>query len=121
MSWGTDGDLFHIDADIRLAVVNIYLTDGARRLLVSRPDTAQLSYEEAVEVILKTYKLSPGRYREMFQKSSKRREETYVQFVNRVKVLLQYYTSSRKVDNNYERLFHLLISDHLKSTVPYFM
>src|SRR6218665_2239876 len=50
--------------------------------------------------------------------AKKTAEETYTMFTARLKNLLNYYVKSRQVNDDYERLFHLLISDKLKESLP---
>src|SRR6218665_4010871 len=44
--------------------------------------------------------------------------EAYTMFTARLKNLLNYYVKSRQVNDDYERLFDLLISDKLKESLP---
>ena len=68
--------------------------------------------------ILKEFKLTPREYRSKFMDAKKTAEETYTMFTARLKNLLNYYVKSRQVNDDYERLFDLLISDKLKESLP---
>ena len=57
--------------------------------------------------ILKTYKLSPDKYEEMFSAATKLHEETFVQFANRLSVNLNYYIKAREIGENDLQLFNL--------------
>src|SRR6218665_1606570 len=50
--------------------------------------------------------------------AKKTAEETYTMFTARLKNLLNYYVKSRQVNDDYGRLFDLLISDKLKESLP---
>src|SRR6218665_1778542 len=50
--------------------------------------------------------------------AKKTAEETYTMFTARLKNLLNYYVKSRQVNDDYKRLFDLLISDKLKESLP---
>src|SRR6218665_1280166 len=50
--------------------------------------------------------------------AKKTAEETYTMFTARLKNLLNYYVKSRQVNDDYGRLFDLLISDKLKEVLP---
>src|SRR6218665_1996399 len=50
--------------------------------------------------------------------AKKTAEETYTMFTARLKNLLNYYVKSRQVNDDYENLFDLFISDKLKESLP---
>src|SRR6218665_41501 len=50
--------------------------------------------------------------------AKKTAEETYTMFTARLKNLLNYYVKSRQVNDDYGRLFDLLILDKLKESLP---
>src|SRR6218665_1792064 len=72
------------------------------------------NYATVKEQLLKKLKLTPREYRSKFMDAKKTAEETYTMFTARLKNLLNYYVKSREVNDDYERLFDLLISDKLK-------
>src|SRR6218665_3033440 len=76
------------------------------------------NYATAKEQLLKEFKLTPRKYRSKFMDAKKTAEETYTMFTARLKNLLNYYVKSRQVNDDYENLFDLLISDKLKESLP---
>ena len=106
-----------IDADLRITLVNKFLTDDARKMYASYPSGHFSNFGELKTAILTVYKLSPGFYRDMFRNAEKKQEETYTQFSYRLGIYLNYYLDSRKIEQSYERLRKLLISDKLKLTL----
>src|SRR6218665_2476104 len=76
------------------------------------------NYATVKEQLLKEFKLTPREYRSKFMDAKKTVEETYTMFTARLKNLLNYYMKSRQVNDDYERLFDLLISDKLKESLP---
>ena len=54
-----------------------------------------------------------------FDTATKSTDETFVLFAARLRNLLSYYLSSRGVNEDFDRLCDLLVSDRLKSTLPY--
>jgi len=93
----------------------MYLTEEARRLLLGLDLRA--TFEYARDLILKTYKLSSGKYKQMYQNLVKVPSETYSQFVSKLVVQLNYYLDSQKIRKSYETLFNLLIADRLRDTL----
>jgi len=53
----------------------------------------------------------------MFTAANKLTSETFLQFVNRLKINLGYYIKSREVGTNFDKLLNLLIVDKLKDTL----
>src|SRR6218665_990623 len=76
------------------------------------------NYATVKEQLLKEFKLTPREYRSKFMDAKKTAEETYTIFTARLKNLLNYYVKSRQVNDDYGRLFDLLISDKLKESLP---
>src|SRR6218665_276745 len=76
------------------------------------------NYVTVKEQLLKDFKLTPREYRSKFMDAKKTAEETYTMFTARLKNLLNYYVKSRQVNDDYENLFDLFISDKLKESLP---
>jgi len=76
------------------------------------------NYNIVKEHLLKEFKLTPREYRSKFMNAKKTAEETYTMFTARLKNLLNYYVKSRQVNDEYVKLFDLLIAVKLKETLP---
>src|SRR6218665_2563166 len=76
------------------------------------------NYATVKEHLLKEFKLTPREYRSKFMDAKKTAEETYTMFTARLKNLLNYYVKSRQVNDDYERIFDLFVSDKLKESLP---
>src|SRR6218665_3250810 len=72
------------------------------------------NYATVKEHILKEFKLTPREYGSKFMDA----KETYAMFTARLKNRLNCYVKSRQVNEDYGRLFDLLISDKLKKSLP---
>ncbi len=109
---------FGVPEDLKAQLLRPYLNEKAKTL-VSRMDPAHSTEYEAVKkMLLREFKLSPKVYLERFNNEVKKSEETYVLFSSRLKSLLEYYVTSRKVDENYGKLMDLLVCDRIKSNLP---
>jgi len=53
----------------------------------------------------------------MFTGAQKFKYKTFANFFNRLRINLDYYLRSKAIENDYERLFNLLITYRLKSTL----
>src|SRR6218665_269315 len=76
------------------------------------------NYAIVKEQLLKEFKLTPREYRSKFMDAKKTAKETYTMFTARLKNLSNYYVKSRQVNDNYESLFDLFISEKLKESLP---
>src|SRR6218665_396929 len=89
------------------------------RTIINRVTLADRdNYAKVKEQLLKEFKLTPREYRSKFMDAKKTALETYTMFTARLKNLLNYYVKSRQVNDDYGRLFDLLISDKLKESLP---
>jgi hypothetical protein len=77
-----------------------------------------MEYIAVKNMLLREFKLSPRVYLERFNNEVRKSEETYVLFLCRLESLLEYYVTSRKVDENYGKLMELLVCDRIKSSLP---
>src|SRR6218665_3011076 len=90
------------------------LTTQRARTVINRVALADRdNYNTVKEHLQKEFKLTPK-----FMDAKKTAEETYTMFTARLKNLLNYYVKSRQVNDEYVKLFDLLISDKLKETLP---
>ena len=104
--------ILEIDDDLKYLLLAPHLTSDARKTISENP--AVVTFDEAKALILRTNKLSPAKYRDMFTQAEKLNKETYAQYVNRLSINLSYYVKSREVDGDYNNLFNLLVCDRLK-------
>ena len=109
----------HIAEDLRLALVNPYLSDRARRVVTKLPVEATNTYARLTQALLSEFRLTPAKYRESFIEARKGPDESNVQFGTRLMVLWRYYINSRNVNEDYGRLMELIIADKLKDSLPY--
>jgi len=65
---------------MRAKVIHKYLTDEAKKLLVIADCETANDYGKMKALILLTYKMTPGKYRETFYKLTKKPEETFCSF-----------------------------------------
>ena len=107
--------ILQIAEDLKLLLLQVHLTPDARKLIAENPNGQ--TYEQAKAIILRANKLSPAKYRQLFNSAAKTASETYTQFVNRLSVGLNYYLKSRDIQNDYRKLFNMLVCDKLKDTL----
>src|SRR6218665_2463977 len=109
---------FEVDRRYWVKLLLPLMTQRARTV-INRVALADRDNDATVkEQLLKEFKLTPREYRSKFMYAKKTAEETYTMFTARLKNLLNYYVKSRQVNDDYERLFDLFISDKLKETLP---
>ncbi len=106
-----------IDDDLQVTILRPRLTRESIRLLDGSPPTDIKTFEQIRNLILRIYKLSPGKYKEFFKSAEKKTSETWTQFANRLSILWGYYLDSREINHNYERLVNLMLCDRLKDSI----
>jgi len=99
-----------IEETFRAKVVYKYLTDEAKKLLVTTDWETAVDYNKMKASILLTYKLTPGKYRETFYKLVKKPEETFLHISHRLNVAFKYYVESREFGGRYDTSCLSLIS-----------
>jgi len=65
-----------IDETLRSTIIHKYLTNEAKTILVTDDWATADDYKMMNALILQTYKLTPGKYRETFYKVTKKPKET---------------------------------------------
>src|SRR6266568_817558 len=80
-----------IDDDLQVTILRPRLTRESIRLLDGSPPTDIKTFEQIRNLILRIYKLSPGKYKEFFKSAEKKTSETWTQFANRLSILWGYY------------------------------
>src|SRR5260221_4825687 len=106
-----------IEDDLRLALINPYLSEKAWILLtrLSRDETD--TYDKIKKALLTEFRLTPQKYRDMFRNATKERNESHVQFATRLLVLWKYYMNSREINEDYDRLCELMVVDKFKNVL----
>jgi hypothetical protein len=94
-----------------------YLSDKAKSLLLRLEQSKQEKYTDVKLFLLNELKLTPVQFKERFDRAMRNRDETCTMFCSRLKNLLTYYCNSRKVAEDFKKLFSLLVADKIKSTL----
>src|SRR6266568_1766935 len=69
-----------IDDDLQVTILRPRLTRESIRLLDGSPPTDIKTFEQIRNLILRIYKMSPGKYKEFFKAAEKKTSETWTQF-----------------------------------------
>jgi chemotaxis protein histidine kinase CheA len=110
-------DSFKVPEELRSKLLLPYLSDRAKSLLLRLEQSKQEKYDEMKLFLLNELKLTPIQFKERFDRAMRNRDETCTMFCSRLKNFLTYYCNSRKVEENFKKLFSLLIADKIKSTL----
>jgi len=109
---------FEVPNDLKAQLLRPYLNEKAKTFVARMDTTHSTDYKAVKCMLLREYKLSPNTYLERFNNELKKSEETYTLFSSRLKSLLEYYLTSRKVDEDYNKLTELLVCDRVKASLP---
>jgi len=106
-------DIYDVPADLRSKLLIPHLSDCAKTL-IGRLDVKSLdNSDELKRFLLGEFRLTTVEYKAIFDKASKRFDETHVLFASRLRNELRYYLCSRGFDD-FEKLRILLVSDKLE-------
>ena len=109
---------FEVPKTLRAKLLLPHLSERAKSLLLRLDRSKQEVYEEVKEFLLNEFRLTPVQFKGRFERAVRNSDETYTMYCTRLKNLLTYYCRSRNVDDNYEKLFSLLVADKIKTTLP---
>ena len=110
-------DINSIDEDLRMVLKASFLSENARKANLMFDVNTVNNCNSWKCALLKEHRLSPRIYRITFQNAVRESNETCVQFNTRLTCLLKYYVDSRNVNESYEKLFALILSDRIKDTL----
>ena len=109
---------FEVPDDLKPKLLLPFLCKKARSF-TARLSVVQLDdYEYVKDFILNQFKLTPRQYKARFDQAEKRFDETFIMFAARLRNNFRYYLRSREVNDDFERLCELMISDKLRSCLP---
>ena len=111
-------DTFDVPEDLKAKLLLPFLSQKAKTLTARLTAEELDDYGKLKDFLLSEFKLTPREYKAHFDMASKQADETYIYFAARLRNYLCYYLRSRSVNNSYDRLCDLLISDKLKSCLP---
>ena len=112
---------FEVPEDLQAKLLLPFLSQKARTL-TSRLSPVELDdYEKLKDYLLTQFKQTPREYRLRFENASKRSDETFTLFAARLCNCLRYYLRSREIEDDFQSLCDLLVSDRLKTCLPHGM
>ena len=109
--------IYGVPDDMKVQLMRPFLNDKASALLTRFDTSKSNDYKLVKEYLTHQFELSPRLYLSRFNNSTRRSDETCISFCSRLKVLLQYYLTSRNV-SKFEELFSLIVSDRVKGVLP---
>ena len=110
-------DTNEVGDDLRISLLTPFLTERARRAMLSLSSTDCDTYEHWKQSLLREHRLTSLVYKQNFYQAVREPNESCLQFSTRLSCLLKYYLESRKISNSYDDLVALLLSDRLKESL----
>ena len=111
-------ELNKTDDDLKVPLLNQLLSVKAKQLINRLPLEETTDYDSLKAALIREFHLTPLAFRELFDKIEKHTDESFTQFATRIEVNFKYYLKSRKVEDDFERLRLLMISDKLRQHIP---
>jgi len=111
--------MYEVPGDVKVKQL-IPLLTAQGKALVNRLSVDQMGqYDELKRFFLSEYRLTPREYMARFDTAAKSADKTFMLFAARLRNLLSYYLSTNGVNDDFDKLCELLISDRLKSALPH--
>ncbi|GBM97951.1 hypothetical protein AVEN_42498-1 [Araneus ventricosus] len=87
------------------------------QLIAREPEEVTNNYEEVKEILMKRYKLSAERFRQMFTKHTKHVDGTWKDFLYELKTYFHEWIKGLEI-TTFEQLCDLMLTDQMKRRVP---
>ncbi|GFS71121.1 uncharacterized protein TNCV_5049221 [Trichonephila clavipes] len=82
------------------------------------PDDKANSYEHVKDLLLKRFKLTPEKFRQLFVTHQKASERTWIDFYHELNTYFNGWIDGLKIDT-FDKLSDLIITDQLKRKIPF--
>ncbi|GFV43867.1 homeotic protein female sterile [Trichonephila clavipes] len=87
-------------------------------IIAREPDDKANSYEHIKDLLLKRFKLTPEKFRQLFVTHQKAPEETWIDFYHELNTYFDGWIDELKLDT-FDKLSDLIITDQLKRKTPF--
>ncbi|GFV42938.1 homeotic protein female sterile [Trichonephila clavipes] len=87
-------------------------------IIAREPDDKANSYEHVKDLLLKRFKLTPKKFRQLFVTHQKAPERTWIDFYHELNTYFNGWIDGLKIDN-FNKLSDLIITDQLKRKTPF--
>ncbi|GFW29645.1 retrovirus-related Pol polyprotein from transposon 17.6 [Trichonephila clavipes] len=87
-------------------------------ILAREPDDKANSYEHVKDLLLKRFKLTPEKFRQLFVTHQKASERTWIDFYHELNIYFNGWIDGLKIDT-FNKLSDLIITDQLKRKAPF--
>ncbi|GFW21044.1 uncharacterized protein TNCV_2702841 [Trichonephila clavipes] len=104
---------------LRIQTQSKIVTDGEVSHIIARePDDKANSYEHVKDLLLKRFKLTPEKFRQLFVTHRKAPERTWIDFYHELNTYFNGWIDGLKIDT-FNKLSDLIITDQLKRKTPF--
>ncbi|GFT09987.1 uncharacterized protein TNCV_1114461 [Trichonephila clavipes] len=87
-------------------------------IIAREPDAKANSYEHVKDLLLKRFKLTPEKFRQLFVTHQKASERTWIDFYHELNTYFNEWIDGLKIDT-FNKLSDLIITDQLKRKTPF--
>jgi len=110
-----------VSTELRAVLMRPYLRERAKALLVRCDVDKAADYDAVKKYLLQEMRLSASVYWDKFNSITRENTVTYHQFSMRLMSLIEFYVSSRNVNESYQALLDLVVYDRIKSALSPFL
>ncbi|GFU61568.1 homeotic protein female sterile [Trichonephila clavipes] len=94
------------------------VTDEVSHIIAREPDDKANSNEHVKDLLLKCFKLTPEKFRQLFVTHQKASERTWIDFYHELNTYFNGWIDGLKIDT-FNKLSNLIITDQLKRKTPF--
>ncbi|GFT23057.1 uncharacterized protein TNCV_1858131 [Trichonephila clavipes] len=94
------------------------LSTEVSHIIAREPDDKANSYEHVKDLLLKRFKLTPEKFRQLFVTHQKAHERTWIDFYHELNTYFNGWIDGLKIDT-FNKLSDLIITDQLKRKTPF--
>ncbi|GFY34567.1 uncharacterized protein TNCV_3095491 [Trichonephila clavipes] len=108
----------NIDQENWVSLLLGLLPTEISHIIAREPDDKANSYEHVKDLLLKRFKLTPEKFRQLFVTHQKASERTWIDFYHELNTYFNEWIDGLKIDT-FNKLSDLIITDQLKRKTPF--
>jgi len=109
---------FEVPDELQTLLLRPFLSERALSLLTHLDNERASKLSEVRKYLMEQFNLTAVQFRNKFNTVVKQNGESYALYCNRLRSLLSQYLEHRQINNDYDRLVDLLVSDRLHANLP---
>ncbi|GFV14337.1 uncharacterized protein TNCV_807691 [Trichonephila clavipes] len=114
----SNAEILNIDQENWVSHLLGLLPTEVSHIIAREPDDKANSYDHVKDLLLKSFKLTPEKFRQLFVTHQKAPERTWIDFYHELNTYFNGWIDGLKIDT-FNKLSDLIITDQLKRKTPF--